>query len=118
MLIQSGDKAPTYASAEQFFLNFSITGITPDCVNYEKTIRRDLLTPEERKKYYAKFNIDGLLRGDFKTRMEGFQIGVNAEILSPNEAREKIDMNPYEGGDEFRTRTSSVKQDKQEVKEK
>jgi HK97 family phage portal protein len=110
MLIQSGDKAPTYASAEQFFLNFSITGITPDCVNYEKTIRRDLLTPEERKKYYAKFNIDGLLRGDFKTRMEGFQIGVNAEILSPNEAREKIDMNPYKGGDEFRTRTSTVRE--------
>jgi len=112
MLIQSGDKDPTYASAEQFFLNFSITGVTPDCVNYEKAIRRDLLTPEERKIYYAKFNIDGLLRGDFKARMDGFQVAVNAEIMNPNEVREKIDMNPYEGGDEYRTRTSTVKESK------
>jgi Phage-related protein len=94
MLGQAGDKTPTYASAEQFFLNFSIIGITPDCVNYERAIRRDLLTPEERKKYYAKFNIDGLLRGDFKGRMEGLQIGINAEIINPNEAREKTGHEP------------------------
>ncbi len=110
MLIQSGDKTPTYASAEQFMISYSVYGVTPDVVNYEKAIRRDLLTPEERKRYYAKFSIDGLLRGDFKTRMEGFQIGVNTEIINPNEARELLDMNPYEGGDEYRTRTSTVKQ--------
>ena len=109
MLIQSGDKTPTYASAEQFMLSYSVYGVTPDVVNYEKAIRRDLLTPEERKTYYAKFNVDALLRGDFKTRMEGFQIGVNTEILCPNEARDLLDMNPYPGGDEFRTRTSTVK---------
>lgn len=110
MLIQSGDKTPTYASAEQFMINYSTIGVTPDVVNYEKAIRRDLLTPEERKKYYAKFNIGGLLRGDFKTRMEGYQIGINTEIFNPNEVRDLEDMNPYEGGDEYRTRTSTVKQ--------
>ena len=109
MLVQAGDKAPTYASAEQFMLAFSIYGVAPDCRNYEQAVRRDLLTNEEKKKYFAKFNINALLRGDFKTRMEGYQIGINCEMMSPNEARELEDMNPYTGGDEYRTRTSTVK---------
>lgn len=109
MLVQAGDKAPTYASAEQFMLAFSIYGVAPDCRNYEQAVRRDLLTNEEKKKYFAKFNINALLRGDFKTRMEGYQIGINCEMMSPNEARELEDMNPYDGGDEYRTRTSTVK---------
>jgi len=110
MLVQAGDKTPTFASAEQFFLNYSIIGVTPDCVNYEKAIRRDLLTPTERKTLYVKFNVDAMLRGDFKTRMEGYQIGINSEMLSPNDARAKEDMNPYKGGDEYRTRTSTTKE--------
>lgn len=121
MLIQSGDKAPTYASSEQFMIAYSVYGVTPDCVNYEKAIRRDLLDPEERKKYYAKFSLAGLMRGDFKTRMEGYQIAINCELLNPNEARSLEDLNPYDGGNEFRTRTSTVKENesknKKETKE-
>jgi HK97 family phage portal protein len=112
MLIQSGDKTPTYASAEQFMINYLTIGVTPDVTNYEKVIRRDILTPEERKKYYAKFETKALLRSAFKDQMEGFRIGVNTEIYSPNEVREFMDMNPYEGGDEYRTRTSTVKDSK------
>jgi HK97 family phage portal protein len=110
MLVQAGDKAPTYASAEQFMLAFSIYGVAPDCRNYEQAIKLDLLNNEEKRKYFPKFNINALLRGDFKTRMEGYQIGINCEMMSPNEARELEDMNPYDGGDEFRTRTSTVKE--------
>lgn len=110
MLIQSGDKAPTYASAEQFMLSYSVYGVTPDCVNYEKSIRRDLILAKDRARYFAKFNVNALLRGDFKTRMEGYQIGINSEILNPNECRELEDRNPYDGGDEYRTRTSTVRE--------
>lgn len=113
MLVQAGDKAPTYRSAEQFMLAYAVYGVTPDCVNYEKVIRRDLLTLEERKKYYAKFSIDALLRGDFKTRMDGFQVGVNACIFNPNEVRELMELNPYEGGEIYETRTSTVKEPKE-----
>lgn len=107
MLVNGGDKSPTYASAEQFMLFYQMFSI--DCGVYESAIRRDLLTAEERKKYYAKFNVNALLRGDFKSRMEGYQIGINSEMLSPNEAREFEDWNPYEGGDEYRTRTSTTR---------
>lgn len=109
-LVAAGDKAPTFASAEQFAISYVVYGVTPDVVGYEKVIWRDLLTESERKKYYAKFNVDSLLRGDFKTRMDGFQIGVNTCIINPNEARELMEMNPYEGGEIYQTRTSTVKE--------
>lgn len=111
MLVQSGDKTPTFASAEQFMINYSVIGVSPDCRNYEKTLQSDVMTEAEREKYFIKFNIDGLLRGDFATRMEGFQTAINTEIMNPNEARKKMEMPPYIGGERFATRTSTVKQE-------
>lgn len=110
MLVQGGNQTPTFASSEQFDLNYSKYGIAPDCRNYAKTAESELMKPAEQKKYYVKFNLDGLLAGDFKTRMEGFVSGVNAEIFCPNDARKKMEMRPYyPGGEEFRTRTSTTK---------
>lgn len=110
MLVNGGDKAPTYASAEQFMLFYQMFSI--DAATYESAVRRDLLTEAERKKYFAKFNLNALQRGDFATRMEGYQTGINSEIFSPNECREWEELNPYDGGDEYRTRTSTTKDDK------
>lgn len=114
MLIQSGDKTPTYASAEQFMLSYSIYGVTPDVVNYEKAIRRDLIPEDDRKRYYAKFEVRALLRSSFKEQMESFATAIDKEIMNPNECRDLLDLNPYEGGDEYRTRTSTVKESKGE----
>lgn len=110
MLIQSGDKTPTFASAEQFMINYSVIGVAPDCRNYEKTLQSDLMTPTEKEKYFIKFNIDALLRGDFTTRMEGFQTAINTEIMNPNEVRKKMEMPPYKGGEVYKTRTSTTKE--------
>ena len=109
-VMNSGENTPTYASAEQFSIGFIVYACMPWVVSIEKGIYRDLLTPEERKTYYAKFVAQGLQRGSFKEQMEGFQIAINTEIMSPNECRELLEMNPYDGGDEYRTRTSTVKQ--------
>lgn len=60
-----------------------------------------LLSPEERKKYSIRFNVDGLLRGDYKSRMEGYRIGVSSGILSVNDCRrlENMDLlSDEEGG--------------------
>ena len=53
--------------------------------------------------------MNGLLRSDSEKRMAAYVQGINAEIYSPNEVRELEDMNPYEGGDEYKTRTSTTK---------
>lgn len=105
----TGDNTPTFASAEQFDLEFSKYGLMPWLVTLEKSIYRDLLTPEERKIYYAKFRAEGLLRGSFKEQMDGFAIAIDKEILNPNECRELLDRNPYQGGEVYRTRTSTTK---------
>jgi len=113
MLVQGGDKSPTYASAEQFMLAFVTHALTPLVVNIEQAIKRDLISSADKKEHYAKFSMGGLLRGDMKSRFEAYGIGIDKEIYCPNEVRDMEDMNPYEGGDEYRTRTSSIKEPKE-----
>jgi HK97 family phage portal protein len=109
MMTDAG-KSPTFASAEQFSLAYVIYALMPYLVNIEKAIYRDLLTEEEKKTYYAKFQVNGLLRGSAKERAEYYSAMINAEVMCPNEARELEDLNPYDGGEIYRTRTSSLKQ--------
>jgi len=116
-LMNSGESTPTFASAEQFSIGFVVYALMPWIVETEKAVYRDLLTVADRKSHYLKFQVKGLQRGSFKDQMEGYQTAINTEILSPNEAREDFDMNPYEGGDEYRTRTSTVKE-KEPTKQK
>lgn len=108
-VMNSGNNTPTFASAEQFSIGFIMYALMPWIVNIEKAIYRDLLTPKEREKYYAKFNVGGLQRGAFKEQIEAMQTAINCEIINPNTARSWLDLNPYEGGDEYRSRTSTVK---------
>jgi HK97 family phage portal protein len=109
-VMNAGENTPTYASAEQFSIGFIVYACMPWFVTAERGIYRCLLNPQERKRYYAKFQARGLQRGSFKDQMEGFRVGINTEILNPNECRELLDMNPYEGGEIYRTRTSTVKE--------
>lgn len=75
ILLQEPDKVSTYASAEQFMLSFVVHTISPIVVRVEQSANRALFTDAERRAgYYVKLNVKGLLRGDFKTRMEGYQI--------------------------------------------
>lgn len=109
-VMSNGEKSMAYASSEQFSLEYVTYALAPWLVNIEKGIKRDLLTDEEKKSYYAKFQVAALLRGDMKSRFEAYQIGINTEIINPNEARDLEDMNPYKGGEIYKTRTSSMKE--------
>jgi len=111
-MLQSGEKVATYASADAFDLEYVKYALTPRLVNIEMAIYRDLLSEEQKKNYFAKFSTGGLLRGDTAARTAYYQGMVNIEAMSPNEVRELEDMNPYEGGDEYRTRTSTISKDK------
>lgn len=68
---------------------------------FEATARRDLLLPSERDNYKIEFSLDGLLRGDTKTRYESYSVAIQSGLMSPNEARRLENLPPYEGGDEF-----------------
>jgi HK97 family phage portal protein len=47
----------------------------------------------------VEFNLDGLLRGDYKTRMEGNSTAIQTGQLTPNEARALDNREPLDGGD-------------------
>jgi HK97 family phage portal protein len=76
---------------EQQDIGFAKHTIAPWCVAVEQELNRKLFG--RGTGLYAKFNLDGLMRGDFKSRMEGYRIAVGAPFLSRNEARELEDWN-------------------------
>lgn len=66
----------------------------PLVVEFEQAIKRDLIVAQQR--YYAKFNMDYLLRGDLLQRMQAYEIGIRSRVIRPSEARMLEDRNPDE----------------------
>jgi HK97 family phage portal protein len=95
ILLQEPDKVSTYASAEQFMLSFVVHTISPIVARIEQSANVALLTESERRRgYYVKINVNGLLRGDFKTRMDGYRIGREGGWLCADDVRALEDMTP------------------------
>ena len=95
-------KRATFSNIEHQSIDFVVHTLDPWLVRIEKAIVKDLLLENEKDEYFPKFNVDGLLRGDYKSRMDGYSIGISTGITSPNEARRKENMQPLskeEGGD-------------------
>lgn len=92
----------TFSNIEHQSIDFVVHTIRPWLVRWEQAIARSLLSDEERTIYYAKFNVDGLMRGDFATRMNGYAIARQNGWMSANEIRALEDMNKIpkeQGGD-------------------
>ena len=87
----------TYTNSEQQDLWLAKHTITPICVDTERVCRHRLFYREPTVR--AKWNLDGLLRGDYKTRSEGDAILTRGGILLRNEARSHYDLNPIPGLD-------------------
>jgi HK97 family phage portal protein len=92
----------SFSNIEQQSLEFVKYTLDPWVVRWEQSIMRRLLTPDEKRTYYVKFNLDGLLRGDYQSRMNGYAIGRQNGWMSANDIREleNLDRIPAEeGGD-------------------
>ena len=95
-------KRATFSNIEHQAIDYVVHTLDPWLVRIEKAIVKDLLLEDEKDRYFPKFNVDGLLRGDYKSRMDGYSVGISTGIISPNEARRKENMPPLpedEGGD-------------------
>ena len=95
-------KKSSFNNIEQQSLEFVKYTLNPWVVRWEQALQKALLSNRERKDYFIRFNVDGLLRGDYKSRMEGYAIGRQNGWLSANDIRSLEDMNPInadEGGD-------------------
>lgn len=93
----------TFSNIEHMSLEFVKYTLDPWVVRWEQAMEQALLLPSEQSQICIKFNVDGLLRGDYETRMKGYATGIQNGILSPNDCRELEDMNPIpsEWGDKY-----------------
>lgn len=94
----------TFSNIEHESLEFVKYTLTPWICRWESCLTNALLSREEQKKYEIRFNVDGLLRGDYKSRMEGYAVGINNGFMCPNDVRrlEGFDLIPEEkGGNNF-----------------
>ena len=92
----------SFSNIEQQSLEFVKYTLDPWVVRWEQSIQRALLKPEEKEQYFVKFNLEGLLRGDYQSRMNGYAIGRQNGWMSANDIREleNLDRIPAEeGGD-------------------
>lgn len=101
VLIGHPDKSATYASVEQFMISFVQHTIRPWVVRIEQSINKNLLSEADQEKFFSKFKVEGLLRGDTRTRYQAYSLARQARWMSVNEIRALEDMDPIEGGDEY-----------------
>jgi HK97 family phage portal protein len=90
-LIGETEKTATYASVEQFNIMFAVQCILPRLVNWEQTIQRDLILDD---RYFAKFSMAALMRGDNATRANFYMAGFNNGWFNQDDIREMEDLNP------------------------
>lgn len=92
----------SFSNIEQQSLEFVKYTLDPWVSIWEQNLVRSLLTTDEKKKYFIKFNVDGLLRGDYQSRMNGYATARQNGWMSANDIRglENLDRIPAEeGGD-------------------
>ena len=92
----------SFSNIEQQSLEFVKYTLDPWVIRWEQSITRALLSHEEKSRYFVKFNLEGLLRGDYQSRMNGYAIGRQNGWMSANDIREleNLDRIPAEeGGD-------------------
>ena len=92
----------SFSNIEQQSLEFVMYTLDPWVIRWEQAIQRALLSGGEKRQYFVKFNVDGLLRGDYQSRMNGYAVGRQNGWLSANDIRELENLNrisPELGGD-------------------
>lgn len=95
--------AQSYASVEQNSILFVTHTLRPYIEKLEESYSR--LLPEQA---FLKFNVDGLLRGDFNSRITAYATGMQSGFMSINDVRRLEDLSPVTGGDEYRVPLANV----------
>lgn len=94
----------TFSNIEHQSISFAVHTIRPWLTRIEQAINRTLIAESEKGHFYAQFNLDGLMRGDYKSRMEGYAIARQNGWMSANDIRGLENMNPIpedQGGDAY-----------------
>ena len=90
----------TFSNVEHQSMDFVKFCLNPWVTRWEQALWKSLILLSERSTHFIKFNVDGLMRGDYETRMRGYSIGIQNGFLCPNDIRRLENMNeiPEEKG--------------------
>ncbi len=91
----------TFSNIEEQGVEFVTYSLGPWLTNVEQALTRDLLMPSEKKVLLIEHLVDGLLRGRTSERFAAYQSALQGGWMSPNEVRERENLNPYDGGDTY-----------------
>ncbi len=94
----------SFSNIEQQSLEFVKYTLEPWVSRWEQAMARVLLKPNEKKEFFISFNLDGLLRGDYESRMNGYATARQNGWMSANDIRalENLDkISADEGGDYY-----------------
>ena len=89
----------TFSNIEEQGIQFVTYTLGSFIARIEQQINVDLFSAAEQGRYFAEFNVDGLLRGNILARYQAYQVGVQQGFLSRNEVRDLEGLPPFEGGD-------------------
>jgi HK97 family phage portal protein len=92
----------TFSNIENMSREFVTYTLDPWLIRWEQAIARSLFLEHEKPRYFVKFNVEGLLRGDYQSRMDGYAVARQNGWMSANDIREleNLDRIPAEeGGD-------------------
>lgn len=99
-LIQSLDRS-TNNNIEHQGIDFVTHTANPWLKRIEERMNMSLFGRREREVYFVEFDVNGLMRGDYKSRTEGYSKLIASSVMTPNEARNLENMNPMPGGDKL-----------------
>jgi HK97 family phage portal protein len=83
----------SFSNIEQQSLEFVKYTLDPWVVRWEQSLQQALLLPSEKSAISIRFNLDGLLRGDYQSRMQGYSVGIQNGFYSVNDVRSLEDLN-------------------------
>ncbi|QGM80717.1 phage portal protein [Otariodibacter oris] len=113
----------TYSNFSEASRAFLGQTLRPHLVNFEQQLKDALmidLSSNRKKRYVIEFDTSDLLRTNQQERFSSYEIAIKSGILSPNEARKREGLPPYEGGDEYSQawkQTVEVKKGANDVKD-
>lgn len=94
----------SFSNIENMSREFVTYTLSPWMVRWEQSLSKALLSEEEKVSYFFRFNVDGLLRGSYHERMQGYSVGIQNGFMCPNDVREleDLDLIPEElGGNKY-----------------
>lgn len=101
-MIGDVDRSTSWGTGiEQQNIGFVVYSLRTWLVRFEQEYNWKLLTETERKIYFMEFLVDGLLRGDLKSRYDAYAVARQNGWMNGNEIRELENMNPVDGLDTY-----------------